>query len=87
MSNPKKRQKIETIILLIFEAIDTNGDGSIEANELFDYFSSFGVKDRKFSDEVFNTIDTDHDGSLSQEGIYEKKILIFKNEMIYLTYY
>ncbi len=64
--------------MLIFEAIDTNGDGSIEANELFDYYSSFGVKDRKFSDEIFNTIDSNHDGSLSQEGIDKKKSLNFE---------
>ena len=56
--------------MTIFDVIDTNGDGSIGSDELYDYYSSFGAKDKKFSDDVFNAIDLNKDGTISQEGIY-----------------
>ena len=64
-----KRKAITDTLPLIFEAIDTNGDGSIESPEFATYFASFGIVDTQFADAVFRAMDANSDGSLSKEGL------------------
>ena len=58
----------------IFDAIDVDHDDGISSNEFGNYFKSLGLEDNKFADDVFQAMDFNSDGSLSQEGL-----LIFKN--------
>ena len=51
---------------MIFDAIDTNADGGIAAEEFATYFTSLGVNDAAFAAQVFKAMDTDGDGSLSR---------------------
>ena len=51
---------------MIFDAIDTNADGGIAAEEFATYFTSMGVNDAAFAAEVFKAMDADGDGSLSR---------------------
>ena len=67
--DPVKRKAILDTLPLIFQAIDTNNDGSIANEEFQVYFQSFGLDDEKFTTEIFKILDTNHDLSLSQEGI------------------
>ena len=68
INDPEKRKSIENNISLIFDAIDLNGDGEIAADELANYYSSLGITDKKFAADVFNAMDSNHDGALSKEG-------------------
>ena len=52
---------------MIFDAIDTNADGGIAAEEFATYFTSLGVNDAAFATQVFEAMDANHDGSLSRE--------------------
>jgi Ca2+-binding EF-hand superfamily protein len=52
---------------LIFDAIDTNADGGIAAEEFASYFNSLGVDDEEFANKIFQAMDTNKDGSLSRE--------------------
>ena len=52
---------------MIFDAIDTNADGGIAADEFATYFTSLGVNDAAFATQVFKAMDTNNDGSLSRE--------------------
>ncbi len=63
-----KRKAILDTLPLIFQAVDTNGDGQIESAEFHTYFESFGLSDQKFSYEIFRELDTNHDLALSQQG-------------------
>lgn len=61
---------ITSSLPLIFEAIDTNGDDAIAADEFATYFSSFGLTDTAFAFQVFKAMDTNNDGELSKRGIH-----------------
>ena len=61
---------------MIFQAIDTNGDGQIASDEFQIYFASFGLTDTKFAIEIFKELDTNHDMALSQQG---NIIILFSN--------
>ena len=74
--DPVKRKAILDTLPLIFQAIDTNNDGSIAKEEFQVYFESFGLEDTKFAIEIFKDLDTNHDLSLSQEGIVVIKVYI-----------
>ena len=52
---------------MIFDAIDTNADGGIAAEEFATYFTSLGVNDAAFAKSVFKAMDANNDGSLSRE--------------------
>ena len=52
---------------MIFDAIDTNADGGIAAEEFAQYFTSLSVNDAAFARTVFEAMDANHDGSLSRE--------------------
>ena len=52
---------------MIFDAIDTNGDGGIEVEEFTAYFKSLSVTDAAVANQVFQAMDANHDGSLSRE--------------------
>ena len=55
---------------MIFDAIDTNGDGQIASEEFQVYFESFGITDHKFAIEIFREMDSNHDLMLSKQGNY-----------------
>jgi Ca2+-binding EF-hand superfamily protein len=67
ITDAAKRASIESTLPLIFDAIDTNADGGIAADEFSTYFTSLGVNDAAFATEVFKAMDTNNDGSLSRE--------------------
>ena len=75
VNSAQKRASIEATLPLIFDAIDTNGDGGIAVAEFTAYFQSLGINDAKVSSEVFNSMDLNGDGELSREGL----IFIFFN--------
>ena len=52
---------------MIFDAIDTNGNGGIEVGEFANYFTSFGLNDPAMAKQVFDAMDSNHDQSLSKE--------------------
>jgi len=67
VSDASKRASIEATLPLIFDAIDTNADGGIAAEEFAQYFTSLGVNDAAFARSVFEAMDANHDGSLSRD--------------------
>ena len=68
LQDAAKRASIEATLPLIFDAIDTNADGSIAVDEFTGYFRSLGVNDSSFASLVFQAMDVNRDGSLSREG-------------------
>ena len=80
--DPVKRKAILDTLPLIFQAIDTNGDGQIASDEFAVYFQSFGLDDTKFSNEIFKELDQNHDLFLSQQG-FPSNINIFYLKIIH----
>jgi Ca2+-binding EF-hand superfamily protein len=70
---------ITSSLPLIFEAIDTNGDDAIAADEFATYFSSFGLTDTAFAFQVFKAMDTNNDGELSKKGVHLYNYNLHKN--------
>lgn len=54
-----------THIVEVFEAFDTDRDGTLTADELKTAFASFGLKDDQLVSKVFRSLDVDNDGYLS----------------------
>ena len=69
---------ITSSLPLIFDAIDTNSDGAIEATEFAAYFTSFGINDTAFANLVFKAMDSNNDCVLSKRG-FKKLEIIFNN--------
>ena len=59
---------ITAVLPLIFDAIDTNSDDAIAADEFAAYFASLGVNDKAFAHLVFKSMDSNNDGVLSKRG-------------------
>jgi hypothetical protein len=68
MADESKRASINATLPIIFDAIDSNQDDGVSAEEFGNYFASMGVNDAKFASEVFAAMDANNDGSLSKEG-------------------
>ena len=68
LTDAAKRAAIEATLPLIFDAVDTNLDNAIAADEFASYFASLGVNDAAFASTVFKAMDSNNDGVLSKDG-------------------
>lgn len=70
---------------MIFDAIDTNSDNAIAADEFAAYFSSLSVNDAAFAKTVFQAMDANNDGVLSKDG--KLTVLRLNNMLILIVSY
>jgi len=68
--NHEIRQAILDTLPVIFDAVDTNGDGQIANDEFKAYFESLGINNEKFTNDVFKEMDTNNDRMLSKDGFF-----------------
>jgi Ca2+-binding EF-hand superfamily protein len=68
LTDATKRTAIEATLPLIFDAVDSNLDNAIAADEFAAYFASLGINDSAFATQVFKSMDSNNDGVLSKDG-------------------
>jgi Ca2+-binding EF-hand superfamily protein len=71
----------DTLLPMLYEMIDPDGDGAISPHEHQQFFEAFNI-DVALSPEVFARMDTDGDGSVSREEFLEggAKFFFFDEE-------
>ena len=72
-----KRPLIINGLELIFQAIDSNNDKAISPNEFHKWFLNIGVDDPKFTQFVFDEMDSNGDGELTLTGTKDNLNLCF----------
>ena len=71
VTDKSKRPLILNGLELIFQAIDSNNDKAISPLEFHKWFLNIGVDDPKFTQFVFNEMDSNGDGKLTLQGTIE----------------
>jgi Ca2+-binding EF-hand superfamily protein len=67
LNDPKRYQaEIGSLVNLIFDAFDADGDGTINGNEWVDFLAVYN-NHRIYAERAFSQIDLDKDGFISQE--------------------
>lgn len=81
LADEAKRTSLRDALPLIYDAIDSNKDGSISKEEFANYFKSLNINDNQTAYDAFSAMDANNDGTLSKEGmlsIKKKMKKIFK---------
>jgi len=66
-NDPKLKAILRTSLRCLCEAMNTNEDGYLQREEFRRLFDNSGWPDASYREQVFEAIDTDHDGKMSFE--------------------
>ena len=69
LNDEHKLAVIDITLGLIFDAIDSNQDEKISNKEYSNFLQSIGILDKTFVENLFDIMDSNHDGVLNREGI------------------
>jgi hypothetical protein len=68
LSDETKKAALKGALPLIYDAVDSNKDGSISKEEFSNYFKSLNINDTQAAFDAFKAMDVNNDDSLSKEG-------------------
>lgn len=69
LNDEHKLAVIDITLGLIFDAIDSNQDENISNKEYSNFLQSIGILDKTFVENLFDIMDSNHDGVLNRKGI------------------